>query len=274
MKLQNRLGIMQGRLSPIYNNLIQSFPTQHWEHEFRKISKLKIRYLEWTLDEKNIYLNPIFKDVKKIRKLMAKHKITIKSMTGDCFMQNPFWKSKKKNFYDDTFQKIVKACKNIGIKQLVIPLVDNGSIENRYQEKKLIDYLNNKKNFLKKNNVQIIFESDFAPKKLLKFIKNFDKRIFGINYDTGNSANLGYKIEDEFLKYGDYIKNIHIKDRAFKGPTVRLGLGDVDFVKLKNNLSRINYKGCLILQTARSQDNKHSFEIKKNIEFLKKIFND
>ena len=33
----------------------------------------------------------------------------------------------------------------------------------------------------------------------------------GINYDTGNSAGLGYDFNNE-IKYFKYVKNIHIKD--------------------------------------------------------------
>ena len=65
-----------------------------------------------------------------------------------------------------------------------------------------------------------------------KFIENFDKRLFGINYDSGNSASLGYNIDDEFKIYGKYIKNIHIKDRLYKGKTIRLGEGNVNFKKI------------------------------------------
>ena len=40
---------------------------------------------------------------------------------------------------------------------------------------------------------------------------------------------LGYEINEEFSCYSKRIKNIHIKDRKFKGTTVPLGEGDVDF---------------------------------------------
>ena len=54
-------------------------------------------------------------------------------------------------------------------------------------------------------------------------------RSFGINYDTGNSASLGWDVEEEFANYFDRIYNIHIKDRTLGGTTVDLGTGDVNF---------------------------------------------
>ena len=87
---------MQGRLSPIYNNKIQSFPKYHWSNEFKKIKELNLNSIEWTLDHSEIFKNPINTDkgIKKIIQLKKKYKIRIDSLTGDCFMQKPFWKAK------------------------------------------------------------------------------------------------------------------------------------------------------------------------------------
>lgn len=122
---------------------------------------------------------------------------------------------------------------------------------------------------IKKKNVEILFESDFKPKALEKFIKRFDLRYFGINYDIGNSAGLGYDIDSEFKSYGKYIKNIHIKDKKFKGKTVRLGEGDAQFEKLEKNIKKLKYKGSVILQTARSKRKQDYNEAKLNFKFIK-----
>ena len=89
--------------------------------------------------------------------------------------------------------------------------------------------------FIKNNKVEVIFESDYKPERLQKFVKG-DPKAFGINYDTGNSAALNYDIDKEFKLYGRFIKNIHIKDR--------LKLGNIDLVRviqiLKNYLKHKN----------------------------------
>ena len=103
-------------------------------------------------------------------------------------------------------------------------------------------------------NVTILFESDYNPIKLKKFIEKLPITKFGINYDTGNSASLGYSFEEE-KKYFKYDKNIHIKDRYFRAHTVRLGKGDFDFKKFFLYLKKIKYNKNLILQTARAKNN-------------------
>jgi L-ribulose-5-phosphate 3-epimerase len=186
-------------------------------------------------------------------------------------MQKPFWKTSKNSKLIDDFKNLIESCNKLKIEFIVIPLVDNGSLKNLKEEFFFIGICKNLSNFIKKNKVKIIFESDYHPKKLKKFISKFDKKIFGINYDSGNSAGLDFNINDEFNLYGDRILNIHIKDRIIDGKTVRLGEGNANIKKLFKKLMNINYKGNLILQTARSKNNKDIEEIKINLKYLNNL---
>jgi len=268
---------MQGRLSPQDGKKIQSFPWRSWINEFKKGRDLKFMIIEWTLDYKNLYKNPLMTQDgrKKIKFLMKKYNFIIPSLTGDCFMQRPFWKANKqeRKILQNDFLNILESSSLVGIKKIVLPLVDNGRIENKKQKKILINFLKKINSFLKKKNIQILFESDFEPKTYLKFVKQFNKNFFGINYDTGNSASLGFDPEKEILTYGKLIKNIHIKDRKFKGKTVPLGFGDADFKAIFKNLYKIKYKGNYILQTARSSTHRHALALCNYKEFTKNLLN-
>ena len=91
--------------------------------------------------------------------------------------------------------KIIDNSEKIEAKYFVIPLVDNSSLKNDLQEKMLIELV---KKILKKfKKIIILFETDYYPLKVLKFIKKFNSSRVGINYDSGNSASLGYNFEDE-----------------------------------------------------------------------------
>lgn len=269
-------GIMQGRLSPIVGRKIQAFPTKNWKQEFKKIKKINLNLIEWTLDYKNLNKNPLLTShgKKEIKALCRKYLIKIHSITCDCFMEKPFWKIEKNEIILNYLKKIIISAGKLKIKYIVIPLVDKGSIKSLKQEKKLISICKEFTKILKKNNTNIIFESDYKPKNLSSFIKKFKSAQFGINYDTGNSASLNYDIDDEFLKYGSYIRNIHIKDRERFGKTVRLGKGNANFKKLFQNLKKINYNGNLIMQTARSANDNHLKELMINLKYIKQIQNE
>lgn len=274
--MQN-IGFMQGRLSPIIDNKIQSFPFNDWEEEFSKATKIGLSCIEWTLDYPNLDINPLLQERyrNKILELSQKNDINIPSVTLDCCMQRPFWKEKNALSFNNLIrdlEKIIFSAKSVGAKIVVIPLVDNGSIQNESEFNILKKTINSMHKLLRLNAIRVAFESDYPPLKLKSFIQQFNDEFVGINYDTGNSAALGYDPVEEILTYGERIINVHIKDRVLNGTTVRLGTGNTDFKKVFRNLLLKNYKGNFILQTARSQNNKHIEELELNINFLKNNF--
>ena len=131
---------MQGRLTPSSNNQIQFFPWNNWENEFT-LARNRVDLIEWTIDEYNIHENPIFKNLKKIEELCHVNNISVKSVTCDFLMENPFYKNTNNNI-DSYFylNKLIEICKKLKISYIVFPLVDNGSIENNNQEKKFKFY--------------------------------------------------------------------------------------------------------------------------------------
>ena len=270
------LGFMQGRLSPLVDNKIQCFPWNDWKEEFSIASKNGFSCMEWTLDQKDLYLSPLMtkEGREDIRKLQKDFSIQINSLTGDCFMQAPFYKKTKKEKLSlvKDLKNILISCAELDIQYIVFPLVDGGCLETNQQEKDLLSVLLEFSDFLFENNQCIVFESDKGPKKLKEFISQFPKKIFGINYDTGNSAALGFDPREEFDAYGESIYNIHIKDRLIKGKTVPLGKGNTDFLTILKKAQEINYQGQFILQTARAEDDDHLGALKKYRNFVNTVW--
>lgn len=266
-----RIGFMQGRLSPLVNGKIQAFPVNYWQKEFLAANKIDIRLMEWTLDQDGLYGNPLMTKSGrfKILSLMSKYNISIPSLTGDCFMQKPFWKASDsdRRGLENIFFDVIDACFLLKISNITIPLVDNGNLENDHQEKDLISFFSNISNFLSQKKINIAFESDFPPNKLAKLIEKLSPDTFGINYDIGNSASLGFDPVEEFISYGKRIINVHVKDRMLNGGTVPLGAGNADFPIVFGLLSKFQYKGNFILQTARAKNNDHCavIELYKNM---------
>ena len=258
----NKIGFMQGRLSKQINGKIQAFPVTEWREEFFTANKLGFSLMEWTLDSDLLDKNPLMteKGRQEIKELSSEFDLSIESVTGDCFMQKPFYKNsgsfRQDYIYD--FFNVVNSCALLKIKLIVIPLVDNGSIENEYQEDSLFDAIYNIADILKSEKINLAFESDLDPLKLKKFIDRYDNTIAGINYDIGNSASSGFDPLDEFFHYGHRIINVHVKDRLYNGTTVPLGEGNANFSLVFNKLKDYKYNGNYILQTARCPFGMHS----------------
>ena len=256
------IGFMQGRLCEPVGGRIQAFPQDHWRDEFPLAQELGFPLIEWTLDREGLYENPVMSEAGRaeIRALCSKYGVGVLSLTGDCFMQAPFYKAaadQKRALFED-LKAVLQACAALGIRYVVVPLVDNGSLETGAQETELRQKLLELVATLRDFGVAIIFESDFEPQRLARFIASFPVAAFGVNYDIGNSAALGFDPAKEIASYGARILNVHVKDRLLGGTTVPLGSGNADFPTVFRALRRARYTGNFILQTARAADGNHA----------------
>lgn len=250
------IGFMQGRLSPLMGGKIQAFPWNHWRDEFAIAQQAGFRLIEWTLDAERLYENPLMtaEGRTEIARLKSRHGVAIDSLTGDFFMHAPFHKAsgaeRGRRLRD--LRAVCAACAQAGVRMLVIPLVDAGRIETREQEADVLRTLTG----LERSGVSIVFESDYEPAALARFIAQLGPD-FGVNYDIGNSASLGFDPAEEIGAYGTRIRNVHVKDRVRGGTTVPLGTGGADFAAVFGALRRTRYAGNYILQTARAADGEH-----------------
>ena len=148
------VGFMQGRLSDLVNGKIQAFPLSCWQTEFAIAERHGFPCMEWTLDQDRLYENPLMTlaGQAEIRALSQRHGLAVASLTGDCFMQAPFWKAQGANRekLQRDFQAIAAASAAVGISIIVVPLVDNGGLENATQENDLVAFLQSQAAFLSK----------------------------------------------------------------------------------------------------------------------------
>jgi L-ribulose-5-phosphate 3-epimerase len=253
---------MQGRLSPLVKKRIQAFPAKHWREEYAVAQKLGFESMEWTLDHENLAENPLMTPAgrEEIITLSKKHEISLRSVTGDCFMQAPFWKNQgslQKQLQEE-FLAVVEACSKLKVSLLVLPLVDEGQLKNIAESKKLTDFLISNTGAFANYQIKIALETDFTPEAVAALLEPLDADVFGINYDIGNSAGLGYSYKDEFQCYGSQILHVHVKDRVLGGSTVPLGKGAADFPGVFRLLASLGYQGNFVLQTARAADGDHA----------------
>jgi L-ribulose-5-phosphate 3-epimerase len=258
----DRIGFMQGRLSAMVDGKIQAFPWDEWREEFPRAKALGLGRMEWTIDQDRLRENPLTIEAgqTEISELSRQNALRISSLTGDCFMQAPFWKAAgeaQRSLIAD-LDLVLASCSRLGIEFVVIPLVDNGKIESAEQAEALLRILLDRTAGLSRQGVKIVFESDSPPGELAQFIDQFPREVFGINYDIGNSASLGYDCADEISAYAPRILNVHVKDRLRGGTTVPLGTGAAELARAIQLIEQSGYRGQYILQTARTADGDHA----------------
>ena len=101
MYKNNKIGFMQGRLSPVIKKRIQIFPHKNWKNEFKIASEIGFSLIEWTIDTETLKENPLFYkgQLKQILSLKEKYNFRIESLTLDYLMENPIWKNYEKKIF-------------------------------------------------------------------------------------------------------------------------------------------------------------------------------
>jgi len=118
------------------------------------------------------------------------------------------------------------------------------------------------------NGVELHVETSLGPQAFAALLEQCPHPSLRVNYDSGNSASLGYRVSEEFAAYGHRIGSVHIKDRKLGGGTVPLGTGDADLPGLFRGLAALNYSGDYVLQIARSEPGQELPWIARNLSWV------
>jgi sugar phosphate isomerase/epimerase len=264
-----KLSVFQGRHVAEGKKNIQVFPKKTWTKEINLIKKNNFKFFHWVLG-RELLSNPLIMQKKKVKKILEKFDIKILAICCDYFMFNSILDNKT-NFFK-ILNRIVLSCKFFGIRYIEIPFFKDNVLQDKNQIIEISNLLNsiiNKKKFKK---IKFCIESNLNIKQyifLINKIKN--KSAIKIVYDTGNS----YKLDknknffEEASKLKKYIHFIHIKDADYKSWTTKFGTGNVNFKRILVVLKKINYKGYLVLQTAREKNDVS--EIRRNLRLLRRL---
>jgi len=264
------VGVMQGRLSTSIHNSIQTFPKNSWVQEFELAQKIGLDSIEWIFDtyEKNPIMEKKFNE---INDLISKYQININSICADYFMVNKLFNESeiniKKNL--EVLKQLAINCKEIGVKIIEIPLVDNSSLKSEKNKNELVNNLEKILQEINDLELTVTLETDLAPMEFVDLLNRFENNKVFANYDTGNSASLGFNVNEELEILRNKIKNIHLKDRLLNGGTVSFGSGNVNFNEFFAMLKKINYSGDLIIQGAREKEISPEQNCLKYLKFTK-----
>lgn len=273
----NKIGIMQGRLSPRYNGRYQSFPLERWQSEFRIAASLGFDCIEFIYDSENYEKSPLVTDdgLKEVKRIADETGVGVFSVCADYFMKFPLFDSDKEKRLLNIrrLNEVITKSAAIGVRDITVPCVDASSLKTSNDIENLKSGLALCLKNAESHEVNINLETDLRPANFCKLIKELDHPKIKINYDTGNSASLGYNPEEEFNLYGKYISVLHIKDRVYKGGSVKLGTGKVSFELVFRNLKKIGFKGVFIMQAARAEEYSHEVEfVREQLSFVKDCF--
>ena len=270
----NRIGIMQGRLVPPVNNAIQSFPKDSWQKEFPLAHELNLDCIEFIFDGYDYASHPLMttEGLQEIKKLEQENDIQVLSICADYFMTHPIHRgnNEKRVANLQVLKDLIKSCSRLEACDIVIPCLDNSKLRDDAELQVFKSGISECLPLAEDCNLNLTLETDLGPADFSRFMQDFNCDNLKINYDTGNSASLGYDPELELKGYGKWITDVHIKDRVFGGSTVPLGEGNVNFPLVFKLLRDMNYQGIFILQTSRKKSGQEKETIKEYLDFIGK----
>jgi L-ribulose-5-phosphate 3-epimerase len=249
-----RIAIMQGRLLPPVGS-IQSFPRDRWRDEFALAPEAGVDAIEWIYDAHGADVNPLASDtgVADMRALSRRHGIAVVSLCADYFLDCPFVGAPVDNVGNLIAHLIwlVGRCHQAGIRRVVLPFVDAARIDTPADERCAVEVVRQVLPFCAATGVELHLETSLAPHAFSSLLGHVPNPLLRVNYDSGNSASLGYDVASELAAYGTRIGSVHVKDRIHGGGTVPLGAGDADLSALFSGLAGLRYQGDYVLQAAR-----------------------
>jgi L-ribulose-5-phosphate 3-epimerase len=256
--MNNKIGIMQGRLLPKYNGRYQAHPVGYWQKEFYVAASLGIDLIQFIVDWESISENPVMTDDGIVQILNATNKtgISVTSICADCFM-SILLHSKDREIARQSLNylhRLIINASKLGISDIVIPCLDNSSLRTTDDKNRFVDAVEAVIDVAEENCINLSLETDLDPLALARLLERISSPRVTINYDTGNSASLGFNPKEELAVYGDRVSGIHIKDRKKGGKSVILGAGDADFSAFFQALNLIDYKGSFIFETYRDDE--------------------
>ncbi len=266
------IAIMQGRLLPPFEGRIQCFPREDWRDEFALAAAADLDAIEWIYDLHGADVNPIAADdgLALVKGLSAESGVLVRSLCADYFMDKPLLRADPREVEDRTrtLAWLLRRCAMLGAGRVVLPFVDASGIDSDAELAHVVGLLERVLPTVDETGVELHLETSLSPSRFADLLARLPHPMLKVNYDSGNSASLGYNPMDEFAAYGHRVGSVHIKDRVRGGGTVPLGSGDADFGSLFGCLSDIGYTGDFVLQVARGTPGDEVGWARRNREYV------
>jgi hexulose-6-phosphate isomerase len=248
---------MQGRLVPPEAGRFQSFPRDGWRREFPRAAQAGLDSIEWIYDVFGESQNPLSSDsgIAEMQALADRHGVAVASVCADYFMDRPITRADGSELREilARLHWLFGRCAKAGIERMVLPFVDASRMRDAQDRHRVVDVLHDLVPIAEREGVEVHLETDLAPAEFAALLGRIEHPAVKVNYDSGNSASLGFVPAVEFAAYGPRIGSVHIKDRVLGGGTVALGSGDADLEAVFAGLRDLDYRGDYILQAARGE---------------------
>ena len=256
--MNNVLGIMQGRLLPPFDGRFQAFPASGWETEFQYAADIGLQCIEFIYEVPYLESNPLHSDdgIRRIKNVVEATGCAVHTICADYFMEKRLFNELPDVLQtnQDALISLIERSDTLGVAGIVIPCVDQSELRTDEDKTALVASLHRALRATSESRMKLYLETSLAPGAFKELLLAIDSPRVGVNFDSGNSASLGFDPHEEFDMLSKWMDHIHIKDRVLGGGTVPLGHGATDFSAVFQEMTAMDYSGVIVLQAARGED--------------------
>lgn len=270
---KNKIGIIQGRLSPRPYPKLQEFPHKTWKQEFKFAQEIGYDFIEWIFEEDCYLENPIWTEDgrKDIKRCIKETGVTVESVCADFFLENPFFRRTTYSFEEliSKMKTLISHAAEIGASVILLPVLENAEIRTEEESDILIEALTQLVDALEQHNVRIGLETELAAMQYFELASRIKDKHIGIYYDAGNCAFRGYDMRSDMEILLPELIQVHVKDRLSGGGSVFLGRGDTNFSEGIPYIQNHGYDGNYVLQTYFEKE--YLETASKNLEYIRRL---
>jgi L-ribulose-5-phosphate 3-epimerase len=249
---EQRVGVMQGRLSPRPANRLQAFPHQTWAEEFAQAKRLGFSYLEWIYEAERAQENPIASAAGRasIRACAEASGLPVGSVCADYFMIHRLagGSAQARTEHAAALSELVRWTRELGAKRILLPLLETSALSTPELVREVTESIQSVCPTLDECNVVLGLEMEIAGPDYAAVIRGIGHDKVRAYYDTGNSTAQGFDIGKDILPLLPLLEAVHLKDRVVNGTSRPFGLGAANFLEFFAALATSGYRGDLLTQ--------------------------
>lgn len=269
----NDIGIMQGRLLPVYEGRFQAFPATNWRDEFHLGAQAGLARIEWIYEVPHEADNPLANDdgIAEMLRLADETGVRVRSICADYYMVRHLIGADDARDAEVVahLRWLIGRAAKLGVVYMVLPFVDASSLKSEGARNELVALLRDLAPEAQAAGVELHLETDLSPAVFSDLLLRVGHPMIKANFDIGNSASLGWDPTEELTALAPWLGSVHVKDRVLGGGTVTLGTGNADFPTVFRLIAKAGFSGTFILQAARDGNLSEVELARRNIAFVR-----
>lgn len=249
---EQRIGVMQGRLSPRPESRLQAFPHQTWPDEFAQAKRVGFSYLEWIYEAERAEENPIASSAGRaaIRACAAASGLPVGSVCADYFMIHRLagGTAHERSEHAAALSELVRWTRELGATRILLPLLETSALSTPEQVRQATESIQSVCPALEAYDVTLGLEMEIPGEEYAKVIRGIGHSHVRAYYDTGNSTAQGLDIASDILPLLPLLEAVHMKDRVVGGTSQPFGRGAANFKGFFAVLAGAGYVGDFLTQ--------------------------